>query len=170
MAMKLQKEDIIKPSSVQVIKDIPGGDLLTGLNSLLSTFNTTMNSATKLLDGYQNLAEKLPGKQQQQQISSRPMQGYRQHVEPAQRPQAPPPVPDPEPAATPEKKEIPLPAFMTEEEKKKKAAAIFAELHEAIKGYIPLMRIQQTKAIDLIQMALQPGNKDKIIDFIAAKL
>lgn len=167
MALTINKTDLAK-DAVAVGRGEP--DFLDGINKLLGNLNTTILSANKLLDGYNNIAEKIGPKPISAQPWKRPVayhQQPRSNPEPAIKPQPPPEIRPPEPAE--KKEETPLPAFeLSEEQKTEKATKIFNELHELVKPWIPQAKF--VTADKVIMYALQPDNKKKIIDEIAKKL
>lgn len=58
--------------------------------------------------------------------------------------------------------------YLSEVDKRAKAENIFNDLHEKVKPFFIIAK--GLKASDVIEMALQPNNKNKIIDEIARRL
>jgi hypothetical protein len=167
MALEIRKEDLVKTGTVQTKNNDSLGGVISGLDStigkVITGINALGNTAEQfgnLFDKFSDLRGKLPG--QQQQISKEPSGPIRQpqpaYAERAERPTTPQTTT--EQTITEEKPMI--------EDKTEKAKKIFDELHELIKPYIPFAGT--ITAAQLIKMAMQPANKEMIINEIAKRL
>ncbi|MBI2101661.1 hypothetical protein HYT53_03535 [Candidatus Woesearchaeota archaeon] len=172
MALKIGKSDISKVANAAgAIGGIAGSgspeqSFWNGLNTGLANFNSTIREAKELWAQIKETNKYLQGKTQKQQSGSVTMK----QVEPAERPQTP---------IDAEFKEIP------KEDKRAKAEAIFKEFHEGIKPYIPNLKemtaaqaislllkadITAMKGDEMLQIALNPETKQKIIAYLASKI
>lgn len=121
------------------------GDFMTGINKFMGSLIQASNSMSRLIEGYDKLKGKITG-----QTAQTPQQ--QTAVQPAYRH---PPQQQPK-------------QLSEESDRLKKATGIFDELHAKAKPYFPM--VAKMEVAQLIQMAMQPKNKQKIIEEIARRL
>ena len=144
------------------------GDIMTGINKFMTSLNQAIGGGSKLLDSYSNIKDKLgtitKGPQQTQNTGGIRQIPTQQYIEPATQPAAiskkinPSKINDSTPVV---KSGL---VVNTED----KAEEIFNKAHEMAKPY--LMRAKAISAGKVIEMALKPENKKKIIEIFSTWL
>ena len=155
MALEINKANLIEKGAISPGSS-GGGDWIGGIDKLLSSLDKTANTMAKLLNSYSELKNKIiPAKG----IVAPSGGGVQRQPTPHT-----PPPPSIQPALKQpvEKEEVKT------EDKLEKATNLFNELHEMVKPYIPQAKLVSASVV--IQHALKPENKKKIIEQIASRL
>lgn len=167
MATTIQKNNLVKIPSAGpvVIGNKTDDNMMGGINSFMGNLVQVIGQADKLIGSYATIKDKLGP-----MLGGQPKQGMgAQAAGPppgAQRQLPPPPPQTPvEPAV---RNPTPPEAIAMTQDKVERAEDLFKELHEKIKPYIPVLKTMSADTV--LQMAMQPKNKKKIIEQIAARL
>ncbi len=157
MALELKKGDFTK--SVNPLNT--GGNWIEGINKIVASFDKVINSSSKLLGSYTDIAQRLKG--------NPPVHGGMGTLQaPVQRPAVTRQVPPPPVAPPPPPPPVAAPVVEPVVDKRAKAEALFSELHSEIKPYLAVAKT--VSAAQVIQWALQPENKEKILAKIMERL
>lgn len=176
MATAIKKNNLVKIPGAGpiVVGNKADGDMMGGINSFMGNLVNVIGQADRLLGSYATIKDKLGPMLKGENPMAGSQGAQKALTGPAvQRPPPQPPAEQPEPAVRgepvaaktdPSKPE----AIAMTNDKVEKAEALFKELHDKAKPYIPVLKTMRADA--LLQLAMQPANKKKIIDAIAARL
>lgn len=173
MALKVKGEDFVrKAGAIKKAVDVilpekeGGSDVMGGINTFMLNLNSTMGQAAKLLQGYKEIKDIIkPGnKAQGQAVGGHTQAKTLPYTEPAAKPQS-----AQNQAEQPPNEAItqPQPMALSEAQKQEKAEALFNELHAMVKPHLLMAKTMSAAAV--IQYALQPAMKKKIITEIAKR-
>lgn len=162
MALKITDDDFKKESKVTILPKSDDGfnlnQFMMGATKFISSFGNAMSQAGATFEKAKTLREKFKGNKPGIQTPENPIRQPTppQEIEKALLPGE---------TKTEQTKEV---ITMSTEDKKEKATKIFNELHGLIKPYIIIAKTMS--AGQVIEMAMQPNNKAKIIDEMAKRL